>query len=223
MEEIADQVWRIALMPRDAVNAYVIGDVLIDAGYLMHGKKVVGALGDHAIGAHALTHVHNDHTGGSKHVKEALGVPVWIGAGDAPYLRSGRAPVPPGTRFGSVLERTAGSPRIEPDRELREGDEVGPGFVVLETPGHSPGHVSYWREADRVLICGDVFFGMNVVTLAHSGLREPLKIATYDPPLNRRSERRLAELEPAVVLFGHGPPLRDPAALHAFCAGLPAD
>ena len=39
------------------------------------------------------------------------------------------------------------------------------------------------------------------------------RIFTYDPPLNRRSERRLAELKPKLVLFGHGPPLREPAKL----------
>ncbi len=41
------------------------------------------------------------------------------------------------------------------DRALAEGDEVA-GFRVLDTPGHSPGHVAYWRESDGVLICGDV-------------------------------------------------------------------
>ncbi len=41
-------------------------------------------------------------------------------------------------------------------RRLREGDEVA-GFVVLDVAGHSPGHIALWREADRTLVCGDVF------------------------------------------------------------------
>jgi glyoxylase-like metal-dependent hydrolase (beta-lactamase superfamily II) len=222
MNRVTDDVWQIPLVPRNGVNAYLVGDILVDAGYILSGKAVVKAVRDHDVRVHALTHVHNDHAGGSRHVHEALGVPVWIGAGDAPYLRSGKAPVPPGNRIASLFGPLAGAPKVEPERELREGDELGHGFVVLDTPGHSPGHISFWREADRTLVCGDVFFHMNILTTA-VGLHQPPNLFTYDVPQNRDSERRLAELDPAVVCFGHGPPLRDPAAIRAFAAGLPAD
>ena len=222
MNKVADDVWQIPLVPRNGVNAYLVGDILVDAGYILSGRSVVKAVRDHEVRVHALTHVHNDHAGGSKHVHEALGVPVWIGAADAPYLRSGKAPVPPGNRIASLFGPVAGSPKVEPERELREGDDLGHGFVVLDTPGHSPGHVSFWRETDRTLICGDVFFHMNILTTA-VGLHQPPDLFTYDVPQNRDSERRLAELDPAVACFGHGPPLRDPAAIRAFVATLPAD
>jgi glyoxylase-like metal-dependent hydrolase (beta-lactamase superfamily II) len=94
------------------------------------------------------------------------------------------------------------------------------GFAVLEVPGHSRGHVAYWRESDRVLILGDVLNGMNLMT-GRRGLQEPPAVFTPDPARNRQSARRLAELEPALVCFGHGPPLRDPRALHEFIATLP--
>ena len=222
MNQVTDDVWQIPLVPRNGVNAYLVGDVLVDAGYILSGKKVVSAVKGREIRAHALTHVHNDHAGGTKHVHEALGVPVWIGVDDAPFLRSGKAPVPPGNRIAALFGPVAGSPKVEPERELSEGDELGHGFVVLDTPGHSPGHVSFWREADRTLICGDVFFNLNIVTFAY-GLRQPPDLFTYDVAQNRASERRLADLDPAVVCFGHGPPLRDPAAIRAFVAGLPGD
>ena len=102
--------------------------------------------------------------------------------------------------------------------ELREGDEVA-GFTVLDTPGHSVGHVSYWRESDRTLICGDVFTNMDTIT-GVPGLQEPKRFFTPDPARNRQSMRRLAELEPALVCFGHGRPLRDPAKLSALIARL---
>jgi glyoxylase-like metal-dependent hydrolase (beta-lactamase superfamily II) len=90
---------------------------------------------------------------------------------------------------------------------------------VLDTPGHSPGHVSYWREADGVLIVGDVAF--NVAPIGGQvGLREPPAFMTVDTARNRDSIRRLAALEPTLALFGHGPPLRDPAAWSGFVAGL---
>jgi glyoxylase-like metal-dependent hydrolase (beta-lactamase superfamily II) len=90
-------------------------------------------------------------------------------------------------------------------RRLREGDDVN-GFIVLDVPGHTPGHIALWRESDRTLICGDVFFGT-------PRLGPPPTFLTVDPRRNRESMLRLAELRPALVLFGHGPPLRDPDRL----------
>ena len=49
-------------------------------------------------------------------------------------------------------------------------------------------------------------------------LREPERIFSIDPALNRRSAARLAELEPRLVCFGHGPPLRRPDLLRRFVA-----
>jgi glyoxylase-like metal-dependent hydrolase (beta-lactamase superfamily II) len=88
-------------------------------------------------------------------------------------------------------------------------------------PGHSAGHVAYWRESDRTLVLGDVLNNMDIVT-GRRGLHEPKRFFTPDPARNRESIRRVAALEPALVCFGHGPPLRDAAALTRFAAGLPA-
>jgi glyoxylase-like metal-dependent hydrolase (beta-lactamase superfamily II) len=105
-------------------------------------------------------------------------------------------------------------------RVLREGDEVA-GFTVLDTQGHSPGHISLWRESDRVLILGDVLNNMNLLT-GITGLQEPPVAFTPDPARNRASARRLAALEPELVCFGHGPPLRDSRKLAEFIARMPA-
>jgi hydroxyacylglutathione hydrolase len=99
-------------------------------------------------------------------------------------------------------------------RHLREGDEVG-GFRVLETPGHTLGHVSFWREQDRVLVLGDVLANMHIWT-GLPKLREPQRIFSLDPAMNRRSASRLVELQPRLTCFGHGPPLRDPQRLLKF-------
>jgi glyoxylase-like metal-dependent hydrolase (beta-lactamase superfamily II) len=106
------------------------------------------------------------------------------------------------------------------DRPLREGDEVA-GFTVLDVPGHSAGHVAFWRESDRVLVLGDVLNNMDVMT-GRRGLHEPKVFFTPDPARNRESIHRLAALEPRLACFGHGPPLRDPRALQDFAAKLPA-
>jgi glyoxylase-like metal-dependent hydrolase (beta-lactamase superfamily II) len=81
--------------------------------------------------------------------------------------------------------------------------------------------VSFWRESDRVLVLGDVLNNMDVLT-AIPGLHEPKPYLTPDPAKNRRSIRKLAALRPALVLFGHGAPLRDTAELEAFAERMPA-
>jgi glyoxylase-like metal-dependent hydrolase (beta-lactamase superfamily II) len=147
-----------------------------------------------------------------------LGIPLWAPEGDAAAIEAGRTEVAR-TWARPLLERVGGFPAQGVQRRLREGDEVG-GFTVLDVPGHSAGHIALWREADRVLICGDVFFNMHLLTL-RPGLREPPKPLTSDPARNRESARRLAALEPAIAVFGHGPPLHDAAPkLRAFVAGF---
>ena len=219
MHRVAEDVFHIPLSPRDGVNAYLLGEVVVDAGTKGAGRRLVRALQGHAVGAHALTHAHPDHAGGSKRVVDAFEVPVWVGERDRADVESGSLLIAD-SWAKPVMTRLARYPPVAVARSLREGDVVGSGFVVLETPGHSPGHVSYWRESDRTLVCGDVLFNMNIVTTAR-GLREPPAMFTPDPARNRDSARRLAALEPELVLFGHGPPLRDPSILKEFVDALP--
>jgi hydroxyacylglutathione hydrolase len=209
MRQVADGVWQIPLAPRESVNAYVLGDVLVDAGTKGMGKKLPGKLGGHVISAHTITHAHPDHVGGSKAVLDALGVPFWAPAGDAADCERGQATQKDGP-LRPIMERGARSPRVSVARRLQEGDDVA-GFTVLDTPGHSPGHVSFWREADRVLVCGDVWFNMDF-RLMRPKLGPPFKAVTIDVDQNRASQQRLIELRPAVACFGHGPVLTDAAA-----------
>ena len=65
------------------------------------------------------------------------------------------------------------------DRAIKEGDEVA-GFGVIDAPGHSAGHVAFWRESDRVLILGDVLANMDQYT-GIPGLHEPKPALTPDP------------------------------------------
>src|ERR1700754_2817315 len=193
MRPLADDVWHVPLSPRDAVNAYILGDVLVDAGYGLQGRRAVTAARERGVTQHALTHAHLDHAGGSPRVVQELGLlGVAVGAIDAEDVRRGGGTVPPGTPgalrgVGARYSRFTPSPVV---RELREGDVVGPGFVVLDVPGHSPGHVAYWREADGLLIAGDVFFNMHLVTTV-PGLRQPPGPFTYDPAQNRASMKKL--------------------------------
>ena len=218
MLEIAPGVHQIALTPRDGINAYLIGDVLIDSGTKGSAKKILAALQGRPVSALALTHAHVDHAGGAKQVTAALAIPYWVGAKDAEAARTGAAVVAKPWMEGPLKKYTADFPGVPVTRELVEGDQVAD-FVVLDTPGHSPGHISFWRESDRVLVCGDVFNAMNLLT-TKVGLHQPPSLFTPDPERNRASMRRVAELEPSVMCVGHGPPWRDPAAIKRFVAKL---
>jgi len=171
------------------------------------------------VSAHALTHAHPDHHGSSHAVCEALKIPLWCGERDAPVAEGGR--LTPGKGRVAKLVSKFPPPKPHPvERRLKEGDDVA-GFTVLDTPGHSPGHVAYWRESDRTLICGDVLFNLSLPSL-RPGLREPYVAFTPDPQRNRDSARRLAALKPNLILFGHGPPLRDGDRFVRFIESLPA-
>ena len=213
IRRVAEDVFQIPLTPRDGINAYLLGDVVVDAGAKCMAKRLIRALRGHAVGAHALTHDHFDHVGGSKRLVDAFDVPVWAGERDRAGVESGCSPAPD-TWARPAVSRARHEP-VPVARSLREGDDLGHGFTVLETPGHSDGHVAFWRESDRTLVLGDVFFNIDLLTTI-PGLHEPWRILTRDPQRNRDSARRLAALEPELVLFGHGPPLRDAAALQAF-------
>lgn len=209
MIEIAPDVFHLPLTPRNGINAYVIGDVVVDAGLASSAKKVVKAVAGRTIRAHALTHAHVDHAGGSRRLLDELELPLWAPAGDADDVRTGEPAVKAG-RLRPLLVFTGGFDGVDVARELREGDEVAAGFVVVELPGHSPGHVGYWRASDRVLLAGDVLTHMNLFTTV-VGLHLPPDAVTIDPAQNRASAEKAVALEPDIVGFGHGPVLRDAA------------
>jgi hydroxyacylglutathione hydrolase len=185
--------------------------VLVDAGLVFDSKRILRDLAGRTITAHTLTHAHVDHYGASHAVCEKLGIPLWVGANDVREVEDGKMVGPRGSRLPAA-------PKHQVDRALREGDEVA-GFTVLDVPGHSPGHVAFWREADRALISGDVMWGYNPF-LMRGGPREPFHIVSPDWRRNQESARRLAALRPELVCFGHGKPLRDPDAFAAAVAGL---
>jgi glyoxylase-like metal-dependent hydrolase (beta-lactamase superfamily II) len=221
MKQLAEDVYQLKGLPPNAINVYVIGDVLIDAATRQAEKRIMRQLAGRTIAAHALTHAHPDHQGSSHAVCERLGIPLWCGQGDVPAMETpGAIKNPKAPRWlNRVQERFWTGPPHPVSRALGEGDEVA-GFTVLQTPGHSPGHVSFWRESDRTLIVGDVLGNMHFIT-GIPGLHLPPDMFTPDPARNRESARRLAELRPALACFGHGAPLRDPGKLAEFVAKLP--
>jgi len=217
---LAPGVWRLRELPAPTINVYLAEDVLIDAGRRWDRRRIFAELKGREISMVALTHVHPDHQGVAKDVCEARGVPLACHVDDVEAME-GRRPVQEAAADNPVNRAIAAlwqGPPHEVERPLTEGDEVA-GFRVVHAPGHARGEVVFFRESDRVAICGDVIRNMSYAT-ALPGIKEPPDLFTYDPAENRRSIRKLAELEPSMILPGHGPAVTDIAAFERFVASL---
>jgi hydroxyacylglutathione hydrolase len=219
LKYLAPGVWRLNEFPRPLINVYLAEDVLIDAGRRWDSGRIHNQTAGIELSMVALTHVHPDHQGCAAAVCEERGIPLACHAADVDAME-GRRPVaatshPLAKGFGRLWQ---GPPR-RVDRVLEEGDEVA-GFRVIHAPGHAPGEVVYFRESDRVAICGDVIRNISFVT-ALNKLDEPPPNLTPDPAENRRSIRKLADLNPSLILPGHGPAVTDIGAFDRFVATLP--
>jgi len=221
MIQIANDVFQIPIMPRQLVNTYLIGSTLVDAGIKFSGPTILRQLGNLQLTAHALTHAHPDHQGASSELCKKFGIPFWVGSKDKAVAESGLtvSTMPNPKHPVAIFEQNfLAGPGHPVDRILQEGDKVED-FVVIETPGHSAGHVCFWRERDGVLIAGDVLRNINFFTTIPE-LNQPPAVFTTDVELNRKSIQKIAALKPQVICFGHGPVIRDANRILEFAKKL---
>ncbi len=219
-------------LPISFVNVYFIGRpggtwVLVDAGLPGRANQIFEAA-EARFGAGArpeailLTHGHFDHAGSALELADAWDVPIYGHRLEIPYL-TGRSDYPPPdpTIGGAMAFLSRFMPSRARDlkervRELHPNEVPGaPGWEWLATPGHSPGHISFFRPSDRVLLAGDAFATMNMDSW--SGLVTGKQtLARAGAPFNtdwdatRLSVKELAKLRPNVVGCGHGIPRSDP-------------
>jgi hydroxyacylglutathione hydrolase len=218
---LAPGVWRLKEVPAPTINVYLAEDVLVDAGRRWDRGRIFSELQGVEISMVALTHVHPDHQGVAKDVCEARGVPLACHADDVAAME-GSGPIQeaaPENPINKLIRTLWQGPPHKVDRVLGEGDEVA-GFRVVHAPGHARGEVIFFRDSDRVAICGDVIRNMSYAT-GLPGVKQPPDAFTYDPVENRRSIRKLAALEPSLILPGHGPAVTDMDAFGRFVAALP--
>jgi glyoxylase-like metal-dependent hydrolase (beta-lactamase superfamily II) len=213
-------------------NCYFVADrtrdsspwVLVDTGMPGYAHRIRHAArgwGEGQPEAIILTHGHFDHVGGVKRLAEEWGVPVYAHERELPYLTGlAEYPAPDPTVGGGLLAQAARlMPRQGVDlrgfvRALPEDGKVPglPEWRWIATPGHTPGHVSLFRELDGVLIAGDAFVTTRQESLAavltqRKELNGPPAYFTPDWVSAKRSVQELADLKPSLALTGHGPPM----------------
>jgi len=226
VQEIARDV---AVVVMTISNAYLAGTreawILVDAGTPGRAGKIRRAA-EARFGAGTrpaaivLTHGHFDHAGSAGALARLWNVPVYAPRLEMPFL-TGRSPYPP-------LDPTApgffsGMSRLFPSRTVNlagvvqafDAGDALPGmqdWETLATPGHTPGHVSFFRRTDGVLLAGDALTTMNLDNAADTLLRRPAVCrppgpATTDWEKARGSVQLLAGLRPRVIAAGHGLPM----------------
>lgn len=195
------------------VNAFLVreedGFTLVDttlggaADGLIAAARTAGA----PIVRLALTHGHGDHAGSLDQLKAKLpDAQVLIPELDARILAG--EPVVDGKLPGSWKKITT-----RPDVRLQPGDRVG-SLEVIATPGHSPGHVAFLDTRDRAVIGGDIFTSYGGLQVSnHFSVPFPFAaMATWDKAKDLEAARTVQALAPSVLVVGHGPARRDPAA-----------
>jgi hydroxyacylglutathione hydrolase len=219
VKELAPGVEMLSGLPPNAINVYLVGDVLIDAATKLARRRILRQLIDRPLSLLALTHVHPDHQGAAHAVCEARGIPLACHADGVGAMQGDEGAQPQGrdTAISGIVSTLWEGPPHSVSRVLSEGDDVA-GFRVIHAPGHAPSEVILFRDTDRVAICGDVVNTMNLLT-TRPRIQEPPHGFSLDPMLNRESIKLLASLEPTLICAGHGPPSRDVGGLKRLAAG----
>lgn len=214
------------------VNIHLVGDpktkdfVLVDAGMPESAEEIISAI-ENRFGTNSkpkaiiLTHGHFDHVGAVIELVNLWEIPVYAHELELPYLTGKMSyPEPDPTVEGGMVAKM--SPMF-PNEPIDLGTNIKPfpadgtvphiaGFKWIHTPGHSPGHVSLFREQDRALIVGDAFVTVKQeylykVLTQEQEISGPPRYLTTDWKAAKESVQTLASLKPTAAVTGHGLPM----------------
>jgi hydroxyacylglutathione hydrolase len=221
MEKVADGVWLLRGDLGKSMNIYFIEDgdgvVQFDAGtkgMVKQAKAAAAELG--GLEKIVLGHGHADHRG----TAPSMGAPVFCHPDEVAAAESDAAidsymelSTLPSLRarlsYPLLLRRWDGG-AVNVDGTVSEGDKIA-GFEVVEFPGHAHGLIGLWRESDRLALVSDVIYLLDSVKMKPLPPGEasvPHPAWAWDHAEAKRSVRKLAALDPAIVGTGHAEPMR---------------
>jgi glyoxylase-like metal-dependent hydrolase (beta-lactamase superfamily II) len=210
------------------VNVIFVGDpsgwVLVDAG-MPQSAEMICSEAEKRFGeetrpkAIILTHGHFDHVGALVELVKRWKVPVYAHSLELPFLTGKESyPDPDPTVEGGLLAKISPIYPNEPidlQKNVHSLPNDGtipfmPEWRWIHTPGHSPGHVSFFRERDRALIAGDAFItvkqdSLYKVLTQEREINGPPRYFTTDWEASRESVKKLESLKPEQAITGHGP------------------
>jgi glyoxylase-like metal-dependent hydrolase (beta-lactamase superfamily II) len=226
---VADGIYRLGT---EWVGWYLIVDdavTVVDCGFPGYHDQLPTALAElgrslDSVAAVVLTHYHSDHVGSAERIRAETGATVYVPAGDAEGVRSGKVPMPGGLasslwrprmiRYMAHATRNGGA-KVNPVAEVRayeDGEALAgaSGLRVVHTPGHTAGHCSLLAERADVLFAGDALATYGFLSGATGPQLLPFN---EDADRARESLSRLEGLAASTVVVGHGDPFE----------GTPAD
>lgn len=199
------------------VNAYLVqeddGLTLIDGLQGNQSKRILAAakaLGQPIVRV-TVTHAHPDHVGAIDPILAQLPEAEFIVGRRESQLLAAKPQLEPGEPTNGKLMPRDGGVKAVPTRTIEHGEMIG-SLKAIWSPGHSIGHLSFLDTRDGALICGDVYSTVGgVATTAGPFWRFPLPgLFTWHRPTVLESASRLADLEPSVLLPGHGGAAHEP-------------
>jgi glyoxylase-like metal-dependent hydrolase (beta-lactamase superfamily II) len=214
------------------VNICTVGNsksdefVLIDAGMPKSADEIISVT-EERFGTNSrpkaiiLTHGHFDHVGAVIELINHWNVPVYAHPLEMPFLTGQKSyPDPDSTVEGGMVAKL--SP-LFPNEPVDLGKNIHmppldgtvphmPDFRWIHTPGHTPGHISLFREKDRALIVGDAFVTVKQeylykVLTQEQEISGPPRYLTTDWQTAKESVMKLEALKPTVAITGHGMPM----------------
>lgn len=152
-----------------------------------------------------LTHSHLDHISSAPEIADKAGAKIFAHELDSPYI-SGRKKRGFFMRIGDFISR---KPEFNVDVRVKEGEEIGD-FKVIHTPGHTEGSASFLYEEEGALFVGDAIRSKEKIPFGKEG-KLSLSPSLFSESVKdmKNSVKRIREIDPDLLLPGHGPPISE--------------